>query len=80
MMHSNPFVFIQKLRFWWELNLSLQMQLYQRFRYGVSASGNEMVTENSVSLDGSLAVTEMRYSGSAKLAKYSLRIKSEGSF
>ena len=30
-----------------------------------------MVTENSVSLDGSLAVTEMRCSGSAKLAKYS---------
>lgn len=56
------------------------MQLYQRFRYGASASGNEMVTENSVSLDVSLAVTEMRCSGSAKLAKYSLKIKSEGSF
>lgn len=39
-----------------------------------------MVTENSVSLDGSLAVTEMRYSGSAKLANYSLKIKIEGSF
>lgn len=38
-----------------------------------------MVAENSVSLDGSLAVTEMRYSGNAKLVKYSLRIKSEGS-
>ena len=39
-----------------------------------------MVTENSVFLDGSLAVTEMRYSGSAKLAKYSLKTKTEGSF
>ena len=39
-----------------------------------------MVTENSVSLDGSLAVTEMRYSGIAKIVKFYLKIKVEGSF
>ena len=39
-----------------------------------------MVTKNSVSLDGSYAVTEMKYSDSAKLEKYSLKIKTEGSF